>query len=91
MKTSTAKQRKPSARSRPRSLVRQSRVPAPQRVILSKIRGLPPDKVAEVEDFIDFLRQRQDDLQLTRAASKLAEKAFKEVWDNREDAAYDRL
>jgi hypothetical protein len=55
------------------------------------MRDLPPDKVAEVEDFIDFLRQRQDDRELTRAASKLAEKVFKDVWDNPEDAAYDRL
>lgn len=71
--------------------MRESRVPAPQRAILSKMRDLPPDKVAEVEDFIDFLRQRQEDRRLTRAASKLAEKAFDEVWDNPEDAAYDRL
>jgi hypothetical protein len=91
MKTSTKKESKRPATRRNRSTVRQSRVPAPQRTILSKMRDLPPDKVAEVEDFIDFLRQRQGDRQLTRAASKLAEKAFTEVWDNPEDAAYDRL
>jgi hypothetical protein len=68
-----------------------SRVPAPQRAILSKMRDLPPEKVAEVEDFVDFLRQRQDDGRLTRAAAKMSEKAFAEVWSNPDDAAYDRL
>ncbi len=67
-----------------------SRVPVPQRAILSKIRELPPEKIAEVEDFIDFLAQR-DDRQLTHAAAKLSEKALAKVWDNPDDAAYDRL
>jgi len=70
---------------------KQSRVPTPQRAILAKMQDLPPEKVAEVEDFIDFLRQRQGDRLLTRAASKLAEGALEEVWNNPEDAAYDRL
>ena len=68
-----------------------SRVPAPQRAILSKMRELPPEKVAEVEDFIDFLRQRQGDRQIRRAATKMSEKAFAKVWGNPADAAYDRL
>jgi hypothetical protein len=58
--------------------------------LIQKIRRLPPDRVAEVEDFVDFLSQR-DDRELTRAATKLAEKAFRRVWDNPADAAYDRL
>ena len=70
---------------------KHSRIPSPQRAILAKMQDLPPEKVAEVEDFIDFLRQRQGDRLLTRAASKLAEKALDEVWNNPEDAAYDRL
>jgi hypothetical protein len=44
----------------------------------------------EVEDFVEFLAQR-DDRQLTQAAAKLAEKAFRKVWDNPLDAAYDQL
>ena len=39
---------------------------------------------------MDFLSQRED-RQLTQAAAKLAEKAFRKVWDNPADAAYDRL
>jgi Protein of unknown function (DUF2281) len=58
--------------------------------LIRKIRSLPPEKVAEVEDFVEFLSQRED-RQLTQAAAKLAEKAFRKVWDNPADAAYDRL
>lgn len=59
--------------------------------LLSKIRTLPPEKLMEVEDFIDFLRQSGEDRRLRRAAAKLSEDAFREVWDNPEDAEYDRL
>jgi len=58
--------------------------------LVEKIHGLPPEKVAEVEDFVDFIAQR-DERRLTHAATKLSEKAFKKVWDNPRDAAYDRL
>jgi hypothetical protein len=84
VKTSTTKHTKPI---RSRTAVTQSRVPAPQRAILSKMMDLSPDKVAEVEDFIDFLRQRQEGRPLTR----IADKSFAEVWDNPEAAAYDQL
>lgn len=59
--------------------------------LIEKIRVLPPEKLAEVEDFVDFLRQREEDRHLTRAAAKLAEAAFQQVWDNPDDAEYDRL
>ena len=61
------------------------------RTLLDKIRNLPPEKVAEVEDFVEFLRQREEDRQLTRAATKLSEEAFQKVWDNPDDADYDQL
>lgn len=59
--------------------------------ILEKIRQLPHEKVIEVEDFIDFLNQRNADRSLTLAATKLAESALEKIWDNPEDAAYDDL
>ena len=61
-----------------------------ENALIRKIRSLPPEKVAEVEDFVEFLAQR-DDRQLTHAAGKLAEKSLRQVWDNPADAAYDRL
>ena len=67
-----------------------SKQAAREESLIRKIRSLPPERVAEVEDFVEFLSQR-DDRQLTQAAAKLAEKAFRKVWDNLADAAYDRL
>jgi hypothetical protein len=59
--------------------------------ILEKIRQLPHEKVIEVEDFIDFLNQRNADRSLALAATKLAESALEKIWDNPEDAVYDDL
>ena len=62
-----------------------------EQAIIEKIRALPPERVAEVEDFVDFLRMRGDDRRLTRAATKLSEDAFQKIWDNPDDAEYDQL
>ena len=62
-----------------------------ERVLIQKIRSLPPDKVSTVEDFVDFLSQKNRDYLLLQAGNKLAEEAFKKVWDNSEDQEYDRL
>jgi len=59
--------------------------------LLAKIRSLPPERVAEVEDFVDFLRLRDEEQRLTQAVSKLSEAAFARVWENPDDADYDRL
>jgi hypothetical protein len=59
--------------------------------LVEKIRSLPPDKLAQVEDFVDFLRQRQDDRRLAGAVTGVSEAAFAKVWDNPDDAVYDRL
>jgi hypothetical protein len=59
--------------------------------LFAKIRALPADKVVEVEDFVDFLRQRVADQALTRAAARVSESAFAKAWDNPDDAEYDRL
>lgn len=59
--------------------------------LIKKIRNLPPDKITEVEDFVDFLLEKSDNIRLTRAAAKLSEAAFAQIWDNDEDADYDQL
>jgi hypothetical protein len=64
---------------------------AVEQSLIDKLRDLPPDKLNEVEDFVDFLRQRLDERTLARASAKLSESAFAKVWDNPDDAEYDRL
>ncbi len=60
-------------------------------MILDKLQRLSPEKIDEVEDFVDFLQQRELEDQMTKAATRLAEPSFQDVWDNSEDAVYDRL
>lgn len=62
-----------------------------RRTLIDKLDQLPPERLAEVEDFIDFLRTRDQDHAVTRAASKVSEASFSKVWDNTDDAAYDQL
>ncbi|MEO6326067.1 MAG: DUF2281 domain-containing protein [Thermoanaerobaculia bacterium] len=59
--------------------------------LLQKLHALPPEKLTEVEDFIEFLLQRDDDNQLRQAAMRMSEPALRDAWDNPEDAAYDQL
>jgi hypothetical protein len=59
--------------------------------LIDKIRSLPADKVAAVHDFVDFLRRRGLNRELTRSAAALSEPSFARVWDNPDDAIYDQL
>ena len=63
---------------------------ANKQALIDKIGQLPPQRLAEVEDFVDFLRSREGEQRLTQAAAKMAEASFAAVWNNDEDAAYDR-
>ncbi len=58
--------------------------------LVEKLKQLPPERVAEVEDFIDFLTQR-DERRVTQAAMLASEDSFRGVWDNEGDAVYDEL
>lgn len=59
--------------------------------VVRKLQTLAPNRIEEVEDFIDFLSQRDNDRQLTRAAMQTSEPALNGVWDNPDDAEYDAL
>ncbi len=61
------------------------------RDLLSKLEALPPERLEEVEDFIDFLEQRNQDRRLTTAATQTAEHSFAQEWGNPDDSVYDQL
>jgi hypothetical protein len=64
-----------------------------QRVI-EKIRGLFPEQMLQVEEFIDSLNKKNTnnaDRDIAFAATKLSEPAFQKIWDNSDDAEYDKL
>ncbi len=62
-----------------------------EETLIQKIRTLPPERVAEVEDFVDFLTVRNQERHFIHAATRLSGEAFRAVWDNADDAEYDRL
>lgn len=59
--------------------------------LVEKLEHLSPERLAEVEDFIDFLQQRDQEKRVRREFARASEAAFAEVWDNNEDAIYDQL
>lgn len=63
---------------------------ATEHALMEKIKRLPPQRIAEVEDFIDFLHIREEEQHLAHVAAKMGEASFAAVWDNDEDAVYDR-
>ena len=56
--------------------------------LIEKIQSLPAERRAEVEDFVDFIRQREQERSLTRAAAATSERAFAAIWSNPDDDAY---
>ena len=59
--------------------------------VVHKLQTLSQERMSEVEDFIDFLSQRDTDKQLSQAAIAASESTLKELWDNPDDAEYDQL
>jgi erythromycin esterase-like protein len=62
-----------------------------EQALIAKIRDLSDGRVAEVEDFVDFLRARDERRALVQAAMALSEPSFAAVWDNTEDDVYNDL
>jgi hypothetical protein len=65
------------------------------KALLHKISALPPTRIAEVEDFVDFIGQREAEHTSSRALRQAAlaasAPAFAAVWNNPEDDVYDAL
>lgn len=62
-----------------------------EHLLIEKILQLPPTRLAEVTDFVDFLRSREKDRVLTLTAAETSIPSFAAVWDNDADAVYDKL
>ena len=66
-------------------------MPADSKSPIEKIEALPAERIAEIEDFVDFIRLRERERALTRAAAAASAGAFAEIWSNPEDDVYDAL
>ena len=59
--------------------------------VIQKLKALPPEQRAEVEDFIDFVSQRSRERTFTAVALATSEPILAKIWNNNEDTAYDEL
>ena len=63
--------------------------------LIRKIGALPRARVAEVEDFVDFIGRRENEIAsgkaLSIAARDASAPAFAKIWNNPEDDIYDAL
>ncbi len=66
-------------------------MPAHTRSLIEKIEALPAERIAEVEDFVDFIRLREQECALTRAAAVTSTPAFAAIRNNPDDDAYEAL
>ena len=64
-------------------------MPAVSDTLIKKIETLPPERIAEIEDFVDFIRLREQERSLAAAAAATSAPAFAAVWGNPEDDVYD--
>jgi hypothetical protein len=59
--------------------------------VLKKLEYLSSEQLAEVENFIDFLNQRDQAKCLRHDYAQASEDTFSKAWDNDDDAIYDNL
>jgi hypothetical protein len=56
-----------------------------------KIQTLSAEQITEVEEFVEFLRHREQDRELARSAATVTSPALEAIWNNPEDDVYDAL
>jgi hypothetical protein len=61
------------------------------KILIEKIHALSPERLAEVDDFVEFLRLKEQQRLLTNSAARISEPVFTKIWDNSDDEAYDAL
>ena len=64
-------------------------MPADTKTLIEKIETLPAERIAEIEDFVDFIRLREQERALTRAGAAASAPVFAATWSNPEDNVYD--
>lgn len=66
-------------------------MPTNTQALIEKIQALPAERIAEIEDFVDFVRLREQERAVTRAAAATSASAFATIWSNPDDDAYDAI
>lgn len=63
----------------------------PHARIFEKIKSVPPDRLAEIEDYVDFVLSRTRDERQRQDFLRGTEESLRRVWDNDDDAIYDKI
>ena len=58
--------------------------------LIDNIKAIPPERLDEVEDFVDFIALRAHERSLARVAAGTSEATFSKIWSNPDDV-YDAL
>jgi hypothetical protein len=66
-------------------------MPADAKALMKKIQTLPVERLAEVEDFVDFIASREQERAISRAAAAVSQPVFAAIWSNPEDDVYDAI
>jgi len=66
-------------------------MPNDTRALFEKIQALAAERLAEVEDFVDFIASRAQDRAFTKAAPAASASSFARIWENPDDDTYDTL
>jgi hypothetical protein len=66
-------------------------MPAVSDTLIKKIATLPAERIAEIEDFVDFVRLREQERSLAAAAAAASAPVLAAIWSNPEDDVYDAL
>ncbi len=64
-------------------------MPTNAEALMTKIQALPVERLAEIEDFVDFIASREQEHATSRATASAP--AFAAIWSNPEDDVYDAL
>ncbi|SJM90152.1 conserved hypothetical protein [Crenothrix polyspora] len=59
--------------------------------LANKLKTLSQERITEVEDFIDFLVQRDKNQNITQFAMRASQSSLDAIWDNADDSEYDWL
>ncbi len=66
-------------------------MPISAQALMDKLQSLPAERIAEVDDFIDFICLREQQQALVHAVTASSAPAFAKIWNNPEDDSYDAL
>jgi hypothetical protein len=61
----------------------------PHKRLVDKIKAIPPERLAEIELYVDFILSRSREDMARSDFLRGSEEALRRIWDNDDDSLYD--